>query len=584
MILTKSIESFNNLIYIKKNNTKKNNTMKKTKFALSAIAMLVASSSFADNGKLLEINFTDEDGYGFYSVEPYDVEGNPAKTLGEARRNAFKHAVNVINTQFYSKNPIVWNVSFSSEVESIVNQVYYQEPLSNMEGEDTHYFFNPKVAGDTNQYERNIYTAPLYIAHGGEGETMNGNNSSFETFIPDTHTFELNDIEDSNSIFNFVNDSVINAFGFSVTNNIHKDSVEESENESESPDSEDKVREFHLSYFDKFLVDENGDSLYGKDFETVVSSVNSGVYFTGFSEETKSYIEYNSLIDLDSDLGIPMISKSEFVIEEPIQCELTDEDSENNGDSGEEDPNNGEECVEEDKDVLHSNIDMTFADHLSPTQQHSQSAPSVTNLGLSAYLLCDIGWCQTSSTIEKEFKGKVIDLELSLTSEEGSFLTNTNRNLDIKFEVASADNQYPVEAVVFEVAMPKDIAIDPLNDPLLASDACKISEVDAGSDEEIDSHHSIICTFDELTEKESFWLRLSSEDAGEHYISSRVYSNVSNIDSYGLNNLDYQKVSFVEHDKDNNSDDSEKSGGSFGFISALILAPLLFLRRRKNNL
>jgi hypothetical protein len=58
--------------------------MKKTKFALTAIAMMVASSSYADNGKLIEINYADEDGYGFYSAEPYDVEGNPATTLGEA--------------------------------------------------------------------------------------------------------------------------------------------------------------------------------------------------------------------------------------------------------------------------------------------------------------------------------------------------------------------------------------------------------------------------------------------------------------------------------------------------------------------
>lgn len=556
--------------------------MKKTKFALSAIAMLFASHSFADNGKLIEINYTDEEGYGFYSVEPYDVDGNPAKTLGEARRNALQYAVNVLSTQFYSKQTITWNIAFTPEVDMIVNRLAYVEPMQNIEEDDgTHYFYNPKVEGDSNQYERNIYTLAHYLAHSDEGSRTNGE-SAIETFIPIEHTFNLNDIESQDSLFNFATDTFINAFGFSVTDNIHKAALEEEGADDPTEGSDDKALEFHLSYFDKFLVDSEGNSLYGMEFEDVVNAVNSGVYFSAYSDRTKAYLEDNAIIDTENDLGIPMISSSTFVIEDPAECELVEPVNDGDG-TGEGDEDPEPECVEVEKDAYHANIDMTFSDSVAPLQQHSQSKPAVLDLGLSAHLLCDIGWCQTSATTDNPtYHGKVIDLAVNLTSEDGKFNINANKNADIKFEVSSVNNIYPIDSVVFEVAVSGEVTIDALNDPLLNSETCAITSVDTGDNKEVVSAHLVTCTFNKLEESEGFWLRLKSQEAGDYMISSRVYSDASNIDTYGLNNLNYQEISFYLNDSESDdSSEEDKSGGSFGFLSTLLMLPLVFLRRRR---
>ena len=173
-------------------------------------------------------------------------------------------------------------------------------------------------------------------------------------------------------------------------------------------------------------------------------------------------------------------------------------------------------------------------------------------------------------------------MAVNLTSEDGKFNINANKNADIKFEVSSVNNIYPIDSVVFEVAVSGEVTIDALNDPLLNSETCAITSVDTGDNKEVVSAHLVTCTFNKLEESEGFWLRLKSQEAGDYMISSRVYSNASNIDTYGLNNLNYQEISFYLNDSESDdSNEEDKSGGSFGFLSTLLMLPLVFLRRRR---
>jgi hypothetical protein len=554
--------------------------MKKTKFALSAIALLMTSSVFATDGKLIDINYTDEDGFGFNSVEPYSVEGNPAKTLGEARKNALEYAVNVYSTRFYSKQSFTWDIGFNPNAEgseATTNVLEFYEPLENMEKDGpSHHFLNPVNKKDEHLNERNIHTLTQYLAH---TEESSNSNAAISSIIRSDHTFVLNDIESEDSLFSYVNKTLTNSFGFSVTNNIHKDSVEDSNSETPA-ESEDVVRQNHQSYFNKFLVNESGDSLYGMEIEDVVTSVKAGVYFRtldkddklqDYSKQTTSFLLDNAIIKPNSDLGIPMYSNTLFdpILEveedEAPECLTTGLDE------------NGVECdyeVTVEEEVFHENMEMLFSDSYS----------SKINRELTSHLLCDIGWCSTSATEDNDFTGKVIDLSVNVISDNGKFTINANRTANLEFTI-SDENQlnYPITSAVIEVAIPSEITINKLNDPLLNSDKCTIETIDINSEsEEVISYQLLKCNFETLEEDENLWVRLSAPDGGDYSISSRVYSNASNVDKFGLNNLNYQEISFVPNgDQSDKDGDEEKSGGSFGYLMFFLALPLAILRRFK---
>lgn len=573
--------------------------MKKTKFALSAIALLFAGNALAADGKLVEINYTDEEGYGFYSVEPFSVEGNPAKTLGEARRNALEHSVSVISTQFYAKQSFIWDVGFSEDASVIVNTLSFVGAKENMENSNdeekfpAHYFLNPVSQDDEHLNERNIYTTAFYLAHADQ--SSNSNEAAITSVIPMDYRFNLDDIESEESLFRFVQGSLVNAMGFSITNNYNKEIID---NPSETSNQKsDKELEFHHSYFNKFLTestDEDSEILYGKDFQFVANAASKGVYFNHslLSEDTLEYIEYHALLTSGDNYSIPMIYNGNYGEDDGLGEEEVDcyEDPENPGDPRD---SNGEPCempVEEEEDLSYQNIDLVFTDNLISDIKDKDTI-KVNGLNLSAHILCDIGWCQTSSTSEDDmFTGKVIDLSVGLISEDNTFNINANKSADLQFSISSVDaGYYPLSKVVFETTMSGDIAIDKMNDQLLNSDACEISSIETEgeveTDEEAKPDHLITCKFDELTESKEFWLRMKSPEGGDYVISSKVYSNASNVDIDGTNNINHQELSFIPHDKDADEsgdveDGEDESGGSFGLISLLLL-PLAILRRRK---
>lgn len=562
--------------------------IKKSKFTLSAIALLMTTNAFAVDGKLIEINYTDEDGVGFYSSEPYNIPGITAKTLGEARRNAFEYAVYVHSTRFYAKQPFIWSIGFNSEdsdLEDIINTLAFIEPEFNVEDEGpTHHFLNPKRAESDHLNERNIYPLTQYLAH---TEAGTNNDSAIITVIPSEYRFDLY-LNTDTSIHAFVNNTLTNALGFVTTNNIHNDAVEEAES-IDKADEHDLNVQYHHSYLNKFLINSNKESLYGMDIEDVVTSVKDGVYFRhhdedgklqSYSPEMEKFLFENNIIDPDKDLGIPLHSNTNFnsVTEDETPDDTESECFEYGFDENDE-PCNEEVIAKE--DVIHENIEMLFSDSINVDH-----IPALTS-----QILCDLSWCSTSSTHENpDFKGKVIDLSVNLISESGSFNINANRSANLQFIVKSEDAlSYPITSAVIEVAIPSEITIDKLNDKLLNSDTCTIDTIDVNSEsEEVISYQLVKCDFETLTEDEDFWVRLTAPEGGNYSISSRVYSNASNVDINGLNNIRYQNIYFIPNDgKDaegtevDENDDDDKSGGSFGFLMVFLALPLAIFRKIK---
>ena len=513
--------------------------MKKIPLALSSLAILCASNAFADNGKLISINYTDEMGVGFNSNEPYVSPIANITTLGEARRHALEQAVEIFSTQFYSKQTLEWQVSYGVEddaVESTTTNVPFQLCTHNRErdenSEESHHFLQ----------NHQIYTDALHSAH-TSGEASSLKSIPMETVFSENDVFSLEDVTAEDSLYSFVNDTMINAFGFAVTKNI----------------SDDPLYQYQYNYLTNFMSSSNTEGFselkHELYFESLVSELNKHQLYLDknkLSSRTLAYIE-NNIPNAMTEYGIalqpaiPYYEPDDPILDEPVD------------DSGE--PNPDEPTVEKE---TNPNIDVVFS--AETNERHSILFPNKLDLGLSAHVLCDIGWCQTSATADEEFSGQVIDLAGEIYTESDS--THTNRGIDVNFTIDSVyPEHYPIKNAILEITIPTDVKMNPLNDRLLNSESCTINNED----------NTVRCAFPELSEQKSLWLRLDAP-VGDYSFKSKVYSNASNIDSYGINNINSKTISFKGEVA---SDNDDSSGGSFGFFMLFLTIPLFILRKIK---
>ncbi|MCK7460198.1 hypothetical protein [Idiomarina aminovorans] len=175
------------------------------------------------------------------------------------------------------------------------------------------------------------------------------------------------------------------------------------------------------------------------------------------------------------------------------------------------------------------------SNNIQPAQLMRSSVAHTTDLGVAAYMLCDIGWCRGS--------GEVIDLSATASinenasSETETYLVvtlknNTNTTVDNVVAQVRFDDNYP------------ELSVD-------SADGCELSE----------GGLSCALPFGPLEEKEILLSFGTLADSG-YQIAGEIYSDDYDVDRDGFNNILDATLTFTADDGGNDDGGGNDDDGN----------------------
>jgi len=207
-----------------------------------------------------------------------------------------------------------------------------------------------------------------------------------------------------------------------------------------------------------------------------------------------------------------------------------------------------------------------LSNDVQPAQLMYSSAARTQDMGMAAFILCDIGWCRK--------QGQVIDLKANASLDENK---STATNKVIKVEFTNLVN-YPVDKIQSQLRLQSKLEFANMRGDTVG---CTI-------------HDNLInCEFElrELSNK-VLYLDIGNISDKGYSIAGEIYSSDFDVDRNGFNNiLDATITSKPEGNggdigggKPNENPQKEEKGGASGgslHIFGLIALSLLALRRKK---
>jgi hypothetical protein len=425
----------------------------------SFILLLTLACATADATNIV-IHYDDKPNIGFNDITPRkSTVDNPATTVGDARKYVLEQTTEMFSTQFKMTSDIFWKVSFSElndfgaiTIGPVSREMTFGDTLDSFDilelGRSYPNIFLYAVTGIVNP----LTGRDSYGIDDQDAETL---------FSPNYENFTFSLIDGKHRLSSVILHELVHVIGFS-----------------------------------------GGDCL--GDCLGAVSRKNI------FSKYVYVADTINGQWD---DLSIP--EKERVGI---LENQVTFKSSQALNDYAQ---NNLSSGFNEHGIELHSSPesdgswDNQSISHLSanvlPEQLMHSAGKDVMELGVAAYMLCDIGWCRDN--------GFVTDLEIT---QNVSVPIAPNVESPFTFEITNLGNKTVSDSIV-ELTFPNESVI---NESMLDSNCLLTNAV-------------VTCSYDELISNNyvDITVYATINELNVYAIKSKIYSNSYIVDSNGMNNL-----------------------------------------------
>lgn len=457
---------------------------------IKSISILALSASFYATAATtpIEIKYLDGENVGVNDSTMITLDDGATMPLGQFRQEAIEYVTRAVSLQFNTDQTFFWGVKFQNNAgyDALTLGPVMTEVIP---GDLT---FDP-----TGTLESGRQFPKILI------DTLTGKSSKYEpeetyaeTMFADYESNAQSKIVDSSGqpeLYSIIYHELIHYYGFTDTTCLGNCNPER----SSSPSHISKGMWFHdhddgLSSYDSASLDEKEEAGMSVD----------GLLYLG-SDATQSAAAYELAGGVQNWNGLSYLE----MFATPI-------DGKWNGQVG-----------------------SHLADSLQPAQLMRSSAARVQDMGMAAFMLCDMGWCRST--------GQVIDLEAVAAIDENSSDENTT------YITVTLKNN--TNAVVDQVKANVRLD-DAYEDVTIASnDNCIVDGFVLTCD----------ITFSELGEEEITLTFGSLQDNG-YTIAGEIYSNDYDVDRNGFNNILDATLNLTSDGDDAGDDSGDDSGDNSG--------------------
>ncbi|MBD80296.1 MAG: hypothetical protein CL840_15380 [Crocinitomicaceae bacterium] len=497
--------------------------------SLSILALSVSFGAMAVTTPV-EIKYLDDENAGVNDPKMITLDNGTEVSLGQFRKDAIEHVARAVSLQFNTDQTFYWDVKFQNNagydaltlgpvLTEVRAEVAALDPTGSLEAGRNF----PKIIIDTL-----TGTSGKYEADESYGETM----------FADYANNPQSDIVESSGqpeFYSIVYHELVHYYGFTESSCLG-DCIPE---RSSTPSHMSKGMWYHdhdggISAYDSASLDEKEEAGMSID----------GLLYLG-SDATQDAA--------DAELaGGSQIWNSQTYLEMFAT------------------PTNGK---------WDGQVGGHLADSLQPAQLMRSSAARVQDMGMAAFMLCDMGWCRG--------EGQVIDLQATATLDENAS-DETTTYINVTFTNNTNAVVDKVKAQVRLDAAYTDAVVE-------SNDICSADG----------NVLSCEMTLSELSEEQITISVGALQEAG-YSIEGEVYSNDYDVDRNGFNNILDATLNIAEDDNSDNgnSDDDtdtgngndsntdtgtttpttpeaskSKSGGSMSYWMALMLGAVAWRRK-----